>query len=276
MNNHKQIPIIILSGGKGERFIGKENSPKQLSKVSKHPIIIEVMLYYYKNGFNFFILPLGYKKKFFINFFNNKSNIKKYNLNIIKSKKYELSKSKLNIILFNAGINTNKLNRIGKSLKFLDIKNKLFGVCYGDIFANINFKKQLLILKNKKIYAVLASFQERSPYGHLKIDKKKRIINFIEKPIMNNPINIGFYFFKINLFSKYSFGKNDDLETHLLPKLSRKLKLASYMHNKFHFTVNTQKDLIDIDKDSGLKQMKYTIDSIDTVYDRHKLINVRF
>ena len=37
-----------------------------------------------------------------------------------------------------------------------------------------------------------------------------------------------------------------------------------------------QKDLIDIDKDSGLKQMKYPIDSIDTVYDRHKLINVRF
>jgi len=37
-----------------------------------------------------------------------------------------------------------------------------------------------------------------------------------------------------------------------------------------------QKDLIDIDKDSGLKQMEYTIDSIDTIYNRHKLINVRF
>ena len=70
MHSHKQIPIIVLSGGKGERFIGKSNSPKQLSKVSKHPIIVEVMLYYFKNGFNFFILPLGYKKKFFINFFN--------------------------------------------------------------------------------------------------------------------------------------------------------------------------------------------------------------
>ena len=85
MQSHKQIPIIVLSGGKGERFIGKSNSPKQLSKVSKHPIIVEVMLYYFKNGFNFFILPLGYKKKFFIDFFHNKKNIKKYNLNIIKS-----------------------------------------------------------------------------------------------------------------------------------------------------------------------------------------------
>ena len=245
MQISKQIPIIVLSGGKGERFMGKVNSPKQLSKVSKHPIIIEVMLYYFKNGFNFFILPLGYKKKFFVDFFHNKKNIKKYNLNIIKSKNFELSKNKLNIILFDAGVNTNKLNRVTKSLKFLK-KSKLFGVCYGDIFANIDFKKQLTLLKNKKILGVLTSYKERSPYGHLKIDKKNRIKNFIEKPIMASPINIGFYFFKRNIFNKFNFTKKDDLETEFLPKLSKKKQLGSYMHKKFHFTVNTQKDLSDI------------------------------
>lgn len=248
MYNHNQIPIIVLSGGKGERFIGKTNSPKQLSKISKHPIIVEVMLYYFKNGFNFFILPLGYKKKFFINFFYNKINIKKYNLNIIKSSKFNFVKDKLNILLFDAGVSTNKLKRINKSLKFLDNNNKLFGVCYGDIFANINFKKQLSLLKNERIFGVLTSFKERSPFGHLIIDKKNRITSFIEKPIMNNPINIGFYFFKKTLFSKSIFDKKDDLETDFLPKLCKKLQLASYMHNKFHFTVNTQKDLSDIKK----------------------------
>ena len=140
------------------------------------------------------------------------------NLNIIKSVNFVLSKEKLNIILFDAGVNTNKLNRINKSLKFLN-KSNLFGVCYGDIFANINFKKQLSLLKNKRIFGVLASFKERSPFGHLKIDKKKRITSFIEKPIMNKPINIGFYFFKKNLFSKSIFNRKDDLETDFLPKL---------------------------------------------------------
>ena len=248
MHSHKQIPIIILSGGKGERFIGKTSLPKQLSRVSKHPIIIEVMLYYFKKGFNFFILPLGYKKKFFINFFNNKNNVKKYNLNIIKSTKLNLANDKLNIILFDAGVNTNKLKRIIKSFKFLNDNNKLFGVCYGDIFANIDFKKQLSLFRDKKISGVLASFKERSPYGHLKIDKKKRITNFIEKPIMNNPINIGFYFFKKVLFYKSSLNKKGDLETDFLPKLSKNLQLATYMHKKFHFTVNTQKDLFDMKK----------------------------
>ena len=245
MYKNKQIPIIILSGGKGERF-GKEKFPKQLSKVSKHPIIVEVMLYYFKKGFNFFILPLGYKKKFFKYFFYNQENIKKYNLNILKSTKSNFTKKKINIFLFDAGINTNKLQRIIKSLKFIPSNNELFGVCYGDIFANIDFKKQLSIFNDKKVSGVLASFKERSPYGHLKIDRKNRIIDFIEKPIMSNPINIGFYFFKKICFSQYNLNKRDDLETSFLPKLSKNFQLASHMHSKFHFTVNTQKDLNEI------------------------------
>ena len=45
MTTHNdKIPIIILAGGKGERFVSEENLPKQLAKVSNHPIIIEIML----------------------------------------------------------------------------------------------------------------------------------------------------------------------------------------------------------------------------------------
>ena len=40
----QNIPIIVLAGGKGERFVSKENLPKQLAKVSSHPIIIEIIL----------------------------------------------------------------------------------------------------------------------------------------------------------------------------------------------------------------------------------------
>ena len=65
---------------------------------------------------------------------------------------------------------------------------------------------------------------------------------------MSNPINIGFYFFKRALFSEYSLNNKDDLETDFLPKLSKNLQLAAYMHKKFHFTVNTQKDLFNMKK----------------------------
>ena len=46
--------------------------------------------------------------------------------------------------------------------------------------------------------------------------------------------------------------------------------------NEVIYRKKMQKGEVDIDNDNGLKQMKYTIDSVDTIYNRHKIINVRF
>jgi len=247
INLNQNLPIIILAGGRGERFVSKESFPKQLAKVSNHPIVIEIILYYFKNGFNFFIFPLGFKKKFFTKFFLNKINIKKYNLNVLKKNNLILKKTKINLLFFDAGLKSNKLERIYKSLSYLNKINDLVGVCYGDIFANISFKKQLLLLKNKNISGVLAGYNEHSPYGHLKI-KNKKILSFSEKPLLKDPINIGFYFFKKNILSKIKLKNNKDFETDFLPKLSKKKELACHIHKGYHFTVNTQKDLANVKK----------------------------
>ena len=45
--------------------------------------------------------------------------------------------------------------------------------------------------------------------------------------------------------------------------------------NEILYRKKMQKGEVDIDN-SGLRQMKYKIHSIDTIYNRHKLINVRF
>ena len=45
--------------------------------------------------------------------------------------------------------------------------------------------------------------------------------------------------------------------------------------NEILYRKKMQKGEVDIDN-SGLRQMKYDIHSIDTIYNRHKLINVRF
>jgi glucose-1-phosphate cytidylyltransferase len=246
-NKHSNIPIIILAGGKGERFISKDNLPKQLTKVSDNPIIIEIIKHYFRSGFNYFILPLGYKKKYFIEFFNNKINIKKYNLNILKKNSTNLIKDKINIMIFNAGLVSDKLTRIKYSVKFLKKNNSIFGVAYGDVYANINFEKAISKLKNNSLRCILTTYKEFSPFGHLFL-KNSKVIKFIEKPRLEIPINIGFYFFKKEIFNKIYFKKNYDLESGLLNNLIKKKYLGYYMHNGFHFTVNNQKDLINIKK----------------------------
>lgn len=240
----QNIPIIILAGGKGERFISKENLPKQLAKVSNHPIIMEIILYYHKNGFNHFILPLGFRNKFFYNFFKKKINVQKYNINILKNKNSKIIKSKINIFLFNAGLKTSKLIRIKKSIKFLNKNIDKLGICYGDIFANISFRKEFLKFKIKNIDCVIVGFKEKSPFGHMIINNNV-VKNFEEKPQLKNPINIGFYFFRKKIFSNISDNTTLDLEKNLLPKLCKVNKLACYIHDGYHFTVNSQKDLIE-------------------------------
>ena len=66
--------------------------------------------------------------------------------------------------------------------------------------------------------------------------------------MLKDPINIGFYFFKKQIFKNMKFKKYEDLETHFLPKLSRSRKIALHMHKGYHFTVNTQKDLAEVKK----------------------------
>ena len=241
----QNIPIIVLAGGKGERFVSKENLPKQLAKVSSHPIIIEIILHYYKNGFNYFILPLGYKLNFFLKFFKDKKNIKKYNLNIIKDKKTKIIDSKINILFFDCGLKANKLTRIKKSIKFLKRDSYKFGVCYGDIFANVSFKKELLQFDGNNIEGIVVGYNEYSPFGHVKI-RNNLVKKFNEKPKLKDPINIGFYFFNRKIFSKIKIGPSKDLESDFLPKLSELNKLGCYIHSGYHFTVNSQKDLIEV------------------------------
>ena len=121
-----------------------------------------------------FILPLGYKKIIY-SIFLDKKNINKYNFNILKQEKLLLNNSKINILFFDAGIKSNKLERIYKSIKFCKLSDKLIGICYGDIFANISFDKQLKLLNDKSNQGVLVGYNEYSPYGHLIIKTKFRI-----------------------------------------------------------------------------------------------------
>jgi NDP-sugar pyrophosphorylase family protein len=244
-SNYYNIPIIILAGGKGERFASKENIPKQLTKVSNNPIIIEIIKYYFSSGFNFFLLPLGHKKKHFIDFFNDKRNIKKYNLNVLKLNSIKIYNNKINLLIFDAGNNSNKLVRIKRAAKFLPKNNSIFGVCYGDIFANVNFTRIVHRFKKSNLNCILSGYNELSPFGHLSL-KRNKVVNFLEKPKLEMPINIGYYFFKNKFFNHIKSKSNYDLEDGLLVKLSKNKRLGCYMHKGFHFTVNNQKDLINI------------------------------
>ena len=69
MKNFQKPPVIILCGGKGSRFSKINQNPKQLSLLNGKPLIIHIIDHFFKSGFNYFVLPLGFKRKMFTNFF---------------------------------------------------------------------------------------------------------------------------------------------------------------------------------------------------------------
>jgi glucose-1-phosphate cytidylyltransferase len=243
----KFISIIILVGGSGTRFSKLHEPPKQLQKIKNTYILMHTINRLKKFGFNHFIFPLGYKKSYFEKFFKNKKNVSKFKFNILKNKNFskDLDKKKINLSLFDAGKKTNKLNRIYKSLKY--IQNKYFIVTYGDDIANINYNK-LIDNFNKYKKLIVTIFKKKSQYGHVLINFNNHdVLKFIEKPPYQYPINIGNYFFDKDIIVKFK-KKNFDLEKNLLPMLAKKKLLSSIEHRGFFYSINDKKELLEARK----------------------------
>ena len=244
MKSINKLSCVLLIGGKGTRYSKLDEPPKQLIKIHKNTLIENLIIQMKDNGIDDFIFPLGYKKNYFYNFFCKKKKIGKYKINVLFSKKDNKKSNCINLRFFNAGKNTSKLNRINKSLKY--INNEVFFVTYGDGLSNVNLLKVYkLYLETKKL--VISTTQMNSQYGHLKISKNNIVENFYEKPKLPMPVNIGYYLFTKTLFNKY-YSQKYELETSFLNEVIKNKNLTSYFHKGYFFNIDKKIDLLKIKK----------------------------
>ena len=54
------LSVVILVGGSGSRFSNINEPPKQLSKLNKNYILINIIDHLKTYGFNHFVFPLGF------------------------------------------------------------------------------------------------------------------------------------------------------------------------------------------------------------------------
>ena len=241
---NNKISTIVLVGGQGSRFSNLNEPPKHLTKLNKNLILNNIMNYIYKSGFRHFIFPLGFKKNYFIKFFNSKFNQKKYDFEIIKKKfdHKKFDKNKKFISYFNAGKKTKKITRVFKSINYTNNKDLL--VIYGDDLANVKLDKVNEIYnRNKRKKVIVTVFKKNSQYGHLKVNAQGKVSKFIEKPPFPYPINIGFYFINTDVLKRF-YNKANELETKFLPSLVKKNLLLSYEHTGYFYSINDKKELL--------------------------------
>lgn len=216
------MKVVILCGGRGTRLGFETNLiPKPMVKIDKDPIILHLLKYFNRYGFNDFILAVGYKGKILKKFFKrNKFNFK--------------------VSCINTGLNTLTGGRLLKLKKNL-IKEKNFVLTYGDGLTNQNLNKLVNFhLKNNKT-ATMTIVRPPVRFGEVKI-KGNLIKEFKEKPqIKNNWINGGFFVFRNDIF-KFLGNGNEMLETSPMVKLTKKKQLIGFKHKGFWQCMDTPRD----------------------------------
>ena len=234
------MKIVILAGGHGSRLAENSKSiPKPMVKIGGKPILMHIIERYEKFGFNEFVIALGYKSNFIINYFTKIALIKKKEksyvsilININKTKKIKLD-------LIYTGINTMTGGRIKKIKKF--VNNETFMVTYGDGLSNINFKTLLKYHKSHGKIGTVSTVHPLARFGEILL-KNNYVVSFKEKPqTATDWINGGFFVFE-PIFFDYIKSSSTVLEEQPLENLSKDRQLKAFKHEGFWQSMDSKRD----------------------------------
>lgn len=244
------MKIFILCGGFGTRLDheGKLKA-KPMIKIGNDPILMHIIKNFISQGFDEFVLCLGYKSESIINYFIKE---KKRNIQIVKKEKnyikFKYRNKKLSFIgnLIFTGINSGTGGRILTSYKKLDL-NEDFIMTYGDGLSNVNIKKLIRFHFRNKSEVTLTAVRPKQRYGIIKIRKNR--VGFFDNSKKKSDvyINGGFFVISKNAVKRIK-NKNIYWEKEPLSYFLNKKKLFAYRHEGFWKSLDTLKDKNDFNE----------------------------
>lgn len=209
-----EMKVVVLCGGKGLRM--DSDIPKCLIEVKGKPILWWICSHFKKYGFNDFIFCLGNKGEM----------IKEY-----------FEKTDFKIQFVDTG-DRNKGDRLGFISTYLKDEENFF-VTYADDLCNVDLNALLAFHKSHKGWCTLTAIKQQSEFGVLELDGNK-IKKFIEKPLINNWINGGYYIMRKEILDMCN---HLDLETDILTALTFSENIYAFYHTGQWFPINTTKDV---------------------------------
>ena len=229
------MKVVILAGGLGTRISDHSDLPKPMISINGIPIIAHILKIFINQGFNEFIIAVGYKG------------------NIIK-KYFEKNFLKNNIQVVDTGLKTLTGNRLKKLKGFLPEEN--FMLTYGDGLCNVDLKKLSKFHLNHQKLVTVTAVHPPARFGELVL-KKNNVINFEEKPqLQKGWINGGFFVFKkefLDLIPK----KQVMLEREPLKIVVKKKQFMAFKHKYFWHCMDNRRDHSNLEKLSKLKKLPW-------------------
>jgi glucose-1-phosphate thymidylyltransferase len=232
------LKAVILGGGQGKRLRPlTESLPKPLIHVAGKPIVVRQIEWLKSNGVEEFILSIGYLREKLVNFLGNGSELGVRISYVFEDKPLGTG----------GGLRNARFK--------LDMKEDFY-VVNGDIITDMKPQKLVENLKEDAL-GVIALVPLRSSYGIVEVDRELRILDFKEKPCLDQYwINAGLYLLRPEVLDYLP--EIGDIEKTAFPKLAKEGKLMAVKYEKSCMwkSIDTHKDIEEIETELKMYEAK--------------------
>lgn len=179
------MKVVIFAGGLGTR-ISEESylKPKPMIEIGEKPILWHLMKIYETQGFNEFIICLGYKgfmiKQYFMNYYLYNSDVT-FNLQTNSFEIHQTNTEKFRVTLVETGLNTLTAGRLKRVRQY--VGKEEFLLTYGDGLADVNLQELISFHRSHGKIATVTAVQPAGRFGLLGLDDDNRVSSFKEKPL---------------------------------------------------------------------------------------------
>ncbi|MBO9699700.1 MAG: glucose-1-phosphate cytidylyltransferase [Sporocytophaga sp.] len=243
------MKVVILAGGLGSR-LSEETSlkPKPMVEIGGKPILWHIMKIYSQQGFNEFVICLGYKgyviKEYFANYFLHQSDV---TINMVENK-MEVHSSEAEpwkITLADTGNNSMTGGRIKRASKYLN--NEPFLLTYGDGVGNVDIKKLVEFHKESKRLLTVTAVQPLGRFGALNLGECDEVTSFYEKPKGDGAwINGGFFVCQPEVIN-YIDNDATIWERDPMERIAKDCQMVAFKHTGYWKPMDTLRDKIELE-----------------------------
>lgn len=245
------MKTVILAGGLGTRLAEETGlRPKPMVEVGGRPILVHIMEIYASQGFEEFVICLGYKgyviKEYFQNYLLHRSDVTFDFHNGSQMMVHRSDLPRWTVTLVETGEATQTGGRVARVAPH--VGGERFLLTYGDGVANIDLHRLIAFHKEHGKLVTVTAVQPPGRFGALVFaDDQSRVARFEEKPRGDGGwINGGFFVMESRVFD-YLKGDDTVLEQEPLKRLAADGELVAYRHPGFWWAVDTLRDKMHLD-----------------------------
>jgi len=246
------MKVVIFAGGMGTRISEESHlRPKPMIEIGNKPILWHIMKIYSSQGFNDFIICLGYKgymiKEYFFNYFLHNSDVtievKNNKVNV-----HNTNAEDFRVTLVETGLNTRTAGRLKRIEEHL--KDEDFMLTYGDGVADINLRSLLEFHNSHDRTATVTAIQPTGRYGMMQIKPDNSVDVFKEKKKDDESwINGGFFVLRPSVFDHLPANADEIMwEESPIQSLAKMDQLRAYQHHGFWKCMDALRDKYELEE----------------------------